>query len=69
MNASEQNNPVSPSWVAARADNNPIPYESPDPNPRGWDRSRNPEGKAPTLNPEHYINPLSGRYTSGPLDF
>lgn len=39
-------------------------------NPRGWGApDHNPAGPMPCHNPEHYINPLTGRYSSGPLDF
>ena len=32
-------------------------------------QKNNPLGDMPCLNPQHYINPLTGHYSSGPLDF
>lgn len=56
--------------------NNALAIYAPNHNPEGHSPGKphdagahNPNGNVPILNPEHYIHPLTMRYTRGPLDF
>ena len=72
MTIADINNPRA--WDYQYTMHNPRPRVVPYLNPMScqWDyliRDNNPEGPMPVLNPHYYINPLSGRYTEGPLQF
>lgn len=72
MTRAEINNPLCWDWVGVQQDNNPR-ADAPCYNPQDFDlwikNKRNPKGLDRPLNPEHYINPLTIRESTGPLDF
>ena len=73
MTIHETINPLALDLRFMAMDNNPIDMHAQPKNPTNTLRhtifDRNPDGKVPVLNPEHYIHPLTQKYSRGPLDF